>query len=115
MEEKNELKEKKKKSWIKIFLGELNDPMIFVLFAAIAVTIGVSIYDTIKVIKEGGVFSFISTGDWPDVIIILAVILINALIGTIQEIKAMEKLDLSFPLFHTLHLLFHKIYIFLLF
>lgn len=28
---KNELKEKKKKSWIKIFLGELNDPMIFVL------------------------------------------------------------------------------------
>ena len=107
---KNELKEKKKKSWIKIFLGELNDPMIFVLFAAIAVTIGVSIYDTIKVIKEGGVFSFISTGDWPDVIIILAVILINALIGTIQEIKAMEKLDLSFPLFHALHLLFHKIY-----
>ena len=68
---KNELKEKKKKSWIKIFLGELNDPMIFVLFAAIAVTIGVSIYDTIKVIKEGGVFSFISTGDWPDVIIFL--------------------------------------------
>ena len=48
---KNELKEKKKKSWFKIFLGELNDPMIFVLFAAIAVTIGVSIYDTIKVIK----------------------------------------------------------------
>lgn len=90
---KNELKEKKKKSWIKIFLGELNDPMIFVLFAAIAVTFGVSIYDTIKVIKEGGVFSFISTGDWPDVIIILAVILINALIGTIQEIKAQNSLE----------------------
>lgn len=90
---KNELQEKKKKSWFKIFLSELNDPMIFVLFTAIAVTIGVSIYDTIKVIKDGGVFSFINTGDWPDVIIILAVILINALIGTIQEIKAQNSLD----------------------
>lgn len=90
---KNELVEKKKKSWISIFFAQLNDPMIFVLFAAIAVTIGVSIYDTIKVIKEGGSFSFTQTGDWPDVIIILAVIIINAIIGTIQEIKAQNSLD----------------------
>lgn len=90
---KNELVEKKKKSWIKIFFSELNNPMIFVLFAAIAVTFGVSIYDTIKTIQAGESFSFLTTGDWPDVIIILAVIFLNALIGTIQEIKAEDSLE----------------------
>lgn len=32
-------------------------------------------------------------GDWPDVIIILAVIIINAIIGTVQELKAQSSLD----------------------
>ena len=35
----NKLQEKKKKSWIRIFFEQMNNPMIFVLFAAIAVTI----------------------------------------------------------------------------
>ena len=38
----NKLKEKKKDSWIKIFFSQMANPMIYVLFAAIAVTIGVS-------------------------------------------------------------------------
>lgn len=90
---KNELAEKKRKSWIKIFLGELDNPMITVLFGAIIVTVGVSVYDTVKTIKAGEAFDFIRTGDWPDVIIILAVILINAIIGTVQEIKAETSLE----------------------
>ena len=89
----NILKEKKKDGPFKIFLSQLMDPMIYVLFAAIAVTVGVSIYETIKVIKEGGAFDFFSTGDWPDVIIILIVILMNAFIGTIQELKAQTSLE----------------------
>ncbi|MDE7263625.1 MAG: cation-translocating P-type ATPase [Anaeroplasmataceae bacterium] len=89
----NELKAKKRKSWFKVFLGELNNPMIFVLFAAIAVTLCVSIYDTIQTIKSGESFSFLKTGDWPDVIIILAVIFLNAFIGTIQELKAETSLE----------------------
>ena len=89
----NVLKEKKKDGPFKIFLSQLMDPMIYVLFAAIAVTIGVSIYETVKVIKEGGAFDFYSTGDWPDVIIILVVILMNAFIGTIQELKAQTSLE----------------------
>ncbi len=89
----NELKEKKKKSWFMIFLGELNNPMIFVLFAAIAVTLGLSIYETIVTLKAHEPFDFLSTGDWPDVIIILAVIFINSLIGTIQELKAESSLE----------------------
>lgn len=89
----NVLQEKKRKSWFRIFLNELNNPMIFVLFAAIAVTLGVSIYDTIQTVKEGNSFDFFSTGDWPDVIIILLVILLNAGIGTVQEIKAENSLE----------------------
>ena len=89
----NVLKEKKKDGPFKIFLSQLMDPMIYVLFAAIAVTIGVSIYETVKVIKDGGAFDFFSTGDWPDVIIILVVILMNAFIGTIQELKAQTSLE----------------------
>ena len=90
----NKLEEKKKDSWIKIFFSQMNNPMIFVLFAAIAVTIGVSIYETINAIKSG--FSgnlFLEVGDWPDVIIILAVIIMNSIIGTIQEVKAQTSLE----------------------
>ena len=90
---KNELKEKKKKNWIQIFFSQLNDPMIFVLFAAVAVTIGVSIYETISTIKAGDPFIFTQTGDWPDVVIIIAVIILNAVIGTVQEIKAETSLE----------------------
>lgn len=84
----NKLEEKKKKSVFRIFLEQLNNPMIFVLFAAIAITIGVSIYETVK---QG--FDFFDVGDWPDVIIILAVIILNGIIGTVQEVKAQSSLD----------------------
>ena len=84
----NKLQEKKKKSVFRIFLEQLNNPMIFVLFAAIAITIGVSIYETVKL-----GFDFFNVGDWPDVIIILAVIILNGIIGTVQEVKAQSSLD----------------------
>lgn len=84
----NKLQEKKKKSWIKIFFEQMNNPMIFVLFAAIAVMIGVSIYESIK---KG--FDFLGVGDWPDIVIVLAVIILNSVIGTIQEVKAQTSLE----------------------
>ena len=90
---KNALAEKKKKNVFQIFFSQLNDPLIYVLFAAVALTIGVSIYDTVKALDEGLAFNFLETGDWPDVIIIFAVILLNALIGTIQEKKAQTSLE----------------------
>lgn len=89
----NEIVEKKRKSWIKIFLGELNDPMIFILLAAIIFTIAISIYETVKSVRDGNGFSFTDTGDWPDVIIIMGVVIINAVIGTVQEIKAENSLE----------------------
>ena len=67
--------------------------MIYILFGAIIVTIIVSIYDTIKNAEAGNPFDFFRVGDWPDVIIIMAVIIVNAVIGTVQEIKANISLE----------------------
>ena len=86
----NKLEEKKKKSWIRIFFEQMKNPMIYVLFAAIAVTVGISIYETIINIDH---FNFFEHGDWPDVIIILAVIVMNSVIGTVQEVKAQTSLE----------------------
>ena len=85
----NKLEEQKKKSWVRIFFEQMANPMIYVLFAAVAITIGVSIYETIK----HGSFDFLNVGDWPDIIIILAVIILNSVIGTVQEIKAQTSLE----------------------
>lgn len=85
----NKLKEKKRKSWIRIFFEQMDNPMIYVLFIAVAITIGISIYETIK----AGRFDFLEIGDWPDVVIILLVVLLNALIGMVQEVKAQTSLD----------------------
>ena len=85
----NKLEEKKKKSWIRIFFEQMANPMIYVLFGAVAITIGVSIYETVK----NGAFDFLNVGDWPDIIIIMAVIILNSIIGTVQEIKAQTSLE----------------------
>lgn len=85
----NKLEEKKKKSWVRIFFEQMANPMIYVLFAAVAITIGVSIYETI----QAGRFDFLNIGDWPDIVIILAVIILNSVIGTVQEIKAQTSLE----------------------
>lgn len=85
----NKLQEEKKKSWIRIFFEQMANPMIYVLFGAVAITIGVSIYETIK----HGSFDFLNVGDWPDIVIILAVIILNSIIGTVQEIKAQTSLE----------------------
>ena len=96
----NKLKEQPKKSWIRIFFEQMNNPMIFVLFGAVAVTLGVSIYETIVCANAGWVLNgnpvtnpFIEVGDWPDIVIILAVIIMNSIIGTIQEVKAETSLE----------------------
>lgn len=97
----NKLEEKKKKTWFQIFIEQMKNPMIYVLFAAIAVTIGVSIYEVIHtsdqiaqgIISGEGLNWFLDVGDWPDIIIILAVIIMNGIIGTVQEIKAQTSLE----------------------
>ena len=67
----NKLKEGEKDSLLKRFLDELADPMIIILIVA-AVISGITAY------YEGESFT--------DVIIIMAVVIINAVLGVVQEV-----------------------------
>ena len=70
---KNALAEEKPKSSAQMFLEQLNEPLIFVLFVAAGVSM---------LLREFG-----------DTIIIMAVILLNSIVGVIQEGKAQKALD----------------------
>ncbi|MCP2044324.1 cation-translocating P-type ATPase [Pontibacter sp. HSC-36F09] len=64
----NKLTAKKKKSILQLFLAQLQDWLIYVLFAAVVITLFM--------------------GEYIDAIIILAVIILNAVLGVVQEVKA---------------------------
>lgn len=70
---KNELEKGKKTSLLKRFLGELADPMIIILIVAAAIS---------------GITAFYEGESFADVIIILAVVIIYAVLGVVQESKA---------------------------
>lgn len=70
---KNKLAEGKKDSLFQRFIKELSDPMIIILIVAAAISGATAWY-------EGEAFT--------DVIIILAVVIINAVLGVVQESKA---------------------------
>ena len=81
----NKLAEKKKTPLILVFLGQFNDPMIFILLAAALLSVAISIYNMIHIPGE----SF----DFADPIIIMGVCVLNAIIGTVQENKAEKSLE----------------------
>ena len=81
---KNKLAEGKKESLIKRFLKQLAEPMTIILLVAAAISAGVEIYEGIL---HGG-FGFPT-----DVVIILAVVLINAILGVFQESKAEKAIE----------------------
>lgn len=64
----NQLKAQKRKSIFRMFLSQLQDTLIYVLFVAVVITMFM--------------------GEYLDGIIIIIVILINATLGVVQEIKA---------------------------
>ena len=70
---KNEIPKGKKKSIIEIFFQQFKSPIILILIVA-------------------AIFSIIIKS-YADAIFILIVILINAIIGTVQELKAQSSLD----------------------
>ena len=81
---KNKLAEGKKESLIKRFLKQLCEPMTIILLVAAAISAGVEIYNGIS----SGHFEFPT-----DVVIILAVVLINAVLGVFQESKAEKAIE----------------------
>ena len=80
----NKLAEKKKTPLFLVFLGQFNDPMIFILLAAALLSVAISIYNSIH---NGEAF------DFADPIIIMGVCVLNAIIGTVQENKAEKSLE----------------------
>ena len=70
---KNVLEDEERKSTAESFMEQLNDPLIFILFVAAVISL---------FLREYG-----------DTVIILAVVLLNAVVGMIQEGKAKRALD----------------------
>ncbi len=70
---KNRLQEKKEKTQFMLFMEQLNDPLIFILFAAM----GVSVF----------------LGEIGDAGIIVTVIFVNAFVGVVQEGKARKAIE----------------------
>ena len=81
---KNKLDEAKKESMLHRFFKQLCEPMTIILLVAAAVSAGVEIYEGIN----SGHMGFPS-----DVVIILAVVLINAILGVLQESKAEKAIE----------------------
>lgn len=75
----NELEEGKKKSMLQKFLEQFKDLMILVLIAAAAISAMVPNAEGHR--------------EWVDAIIILAVVIINAVMGVIQEAKAEQAIE----------------------
>lgn len=69
---RNVLDEEEQESALEMFFGQLNDPLIFILFAAAAISL---------LLQEYG-----------DMAIILAVVFLNAVVGMVQEGRAREAL-----------------------
>ncbi|MBE6689916.1 MAG: cation-translocating P-type ATPase [Ruminococcaceae bacterium] len=81
---KNKLAEGKKESLIHRFLKQLAEPMTIILLVAAAIAAGMEIYNGVQ------------QGHWEfpfDVVIILAVVLINAILGVFQESKAEKAIE----------------------
>ncbi len=81
---KNKLIEAKKESMLHRFLKQLCEPMTIILLVAAVISAGVEIYEGI----HSGHMGFPS-----DVVIILAVVLINAVLGVLQESKAEKAIE----------------------
>ncbi|MBR3894504.1 MAG: cation-translocating P-type ATPase [Clostridia bacterium] len=81
---KNKLAEGKKESLIHRFLKQLAEPMTIILLVAAAISAGVEIFNGVQ------------NGHWEfptDVVIIMAVVLINAILGVFQESKAEKAIE----------------------
>ena len=89
-EGRNKLDEKKKDPWYVIFFNNMKDPMTLILFIAALISVALGIY---TVVREPDLPFDEKFEQFVDVIIIFLVVILNATIGTIQEMKAEKALE----------------------
>ena len=80
----NKLEEGKKVPFIIKLLKQFIEPMVIVLLIAALISLGIFIFHTVQKTESE---------EWIDCIVILAIVIINALIGAIQEQKAEQSLE----------------------
>lgn len=81
----NKLKEKEKDPWYKIFWSNICDPMTLILAIAALISLVLGI---IEMVEGKAGFDALA-----DVFIIFAVVILNGVIGTVQEMKAEKALE----------------------
>lgn len=81
----NKLIEAKKESVFQMFMSEFKDPLVLILLVAALIDMVFAIINTV-----GGVGD---AEDWAEMGVILAIVLIDAVIGTVQEAKAAKSLE----------------------
>lgn len=77
---KNRLEEKKKKSLVRRFFEQFCDVMIIILIAAAAISFGIAVYEK-------------NPGEFFEPALILLIVVLNAIIGVMQENKAEKALE----------------------
>jgi len=78
---KNQLAEVKKKSWLSRFFAQFKDVMIILLLISAVISL------VFGIIEQNGISEFIDT------IIILFIVILNAVLGMVQEAKAENAMD----------------------
>ena len=82
----NKLKEAEKATWLQRFVAQLKDPMLIILMIAAVVSAATTVIDFLQ-LPEPRDFGHLTEG-LVEVGIILVVVLLNAILGVVQESKA---------------------------
>ena len=81
----NKLLEAKKETVLHMFLSEFKDPLVLILLVAALIDAVFAIINTVQGVSDAE--------DWAEMGVILAIVLLDAVIGTVQEAKASKALD----------------------
>ncbi len=79
----NKLHEKPPRTFFERFFAQMQDTMVIILLLAALVSLGLCLYNALRGLEA----------DWAEPIVIVAILLLNAIIGVIQESKADAALE----------------------